>query len=161
MAAIAHSNDHGHNEAVHHQYEDYTQQCDSYIVGMWTFLVTEVMFFGALFFTYTLYRFAYQGDFWLAHGHLDVKMGGFNTVVLLLSSFTMVLAVYGAQTKNKKMVLFNIALTIACACIFLVVKYFDYSSTLADNLVPGVGFTNNPVILHVASLNHAQLFYGL
>ena len=161
MAAITHHGGDHHNEAVHHQYEDIEQQNESYIVGMWTFLVTEVMFFGALFFTYSLYRFAYQLDFWKAHTHLDVFWGGFNTVVLLLSSFTMVLAVFGAQTHNRKMVLFNITLTIAAAFIFLVVKFFEYSSKIEHHLVPGIGFTTDPQVLHGANLNHAQLFYGL
>jgi cytochrome c oxidase subunit III len=163
MAAITHHGDgHGHhNEAVHHQYENIEQQNESYVVGMWTFLVTEVMFFGALFFTYSLYRFAYQFDFWQAHRHLNVPMGAFNTTVLLLSSFTMVLAVYGAQTHNRKMAMFNIVLTMGCAFIFLVVKYFEYMDKIKDNLVPGIGFTTDPHVLHGANLNHSQLFYGL
>ncbi len=163
MAAMTHHGDgHGHhNDAVHHQYEDIEQQNESYIVGMWTFLVTEVMFFGALFFTYSLYRFAYQLDFWQAHRHLNIPMGAVNTVILLLSSFTMVLAVYGAQTHNRKMVLVNIGLTIACAFGFLVIKYFEYMGKINDNLVPGIGFTSDPSVLHGANLNHAQLFYGL
>jgi cytochrome c oxidase subunit III len=162
MAAIVHHDDHGHhNEAVHHQYEDYSQQCESYIVGMWTFLVTEVMFFGALFVTYTLYRYAYQLDFWQSHRHLDVFWGGFNTVALLLSSFTMVLAVYGAQTHNRKMAMWNIAFTIGFAFVFLIVKFFEYKAKIVGNLVPGIGFTTDPAELHGANLNHAQLFYGL
>jgi cytochrome c oxidase subunit 3 len=157
MSAIGHT----HNEAVHHQYEDYEQQCESYVVGMWTFLVTEVMFFGALFLTYTLYRWNYQLDWWKAHEHLNVPMGATNTTILLLSSFTMVLAVYGAQNHNRRMAMVNIVITILCAVGFLVIKSFEYREKILDNLVPGVGFTNDPNVLHGANLNHSQLFYAL
>lgn len=161
MAAIAHGHDHDHNEALHHQFEDIEQQNECYIVGMWSFLVTEVMFFGALFFTYTLYRWTYQLDFYKAHEHLNVTMGATNTVILLMSSFTMVLAVYGAQIKNRKYVLINLALTIACAFGFLIIKTFEYKDKFAAHLFPGINFTTDAAELHNANLNHAQLYYGL
>jgi cytochrome c oxidase subunit 3 len=158
VSALAHGHD---NEAVHHQYEDYEQQCESYVVGMWTFLVTEVMFFGALFFTYTLYRWNYQLDWFKAHEHLNVTLGAINTTILLFSSFTMVLAVFGAQNHNRKMAMFNIALTVLCAFGFLTIKYFEYAEKFKDHLFPGVNFTTNPEVVHNANLNHAQLFYAL
>lgn len=170
MAAITHAHDHEHDHGpLHHQFEDLNQQNESYVVGMWTFLVTEVMFFGALFFCYTLYRSMYQMDFYIAHEHLDVTMGAANTTVLLISSFTMVLAVYCAQLHSRRGVLINIAITVACACTFLVVKYFEYASKFHDNLYPGVGFTTTRGVFHeggivngqAVDLNHAQIFYGL
>jgi cytochrome c oxidase subunit 3 len=81
------------------QYEDMDQQNDSYIVGMWTFLVTEVMFFGMLFLTYSLYRANYQNDWFKAHEQLDWKLGGLNTANLLFSSFLMAPAVRQAQLR--------------------------------------------------------------
>ena len=69
------------------QYEDMEQQNESYIVGMWTFLVTEIMFFGALFLAYLTYRTLYPSVFMAAHHELDVRLGAINTVVLLTSSF--------------------------------------------------------------------------
>src|SRR5215469_1217048 len=103
MAAITDSgHGHGHHDpALKHQYEDIGQQNESYIVGMWTFLVSEVMFFGALFLIYTLYRWNYQLDFYIAHEHLSVTLGAINTSVLLFSSFTMVMAVQSAQLKKR------------------------------------------------------------
>ncbi len=72
MAATAHhGNEHG-DDPVFHQFEDYQQQTESYIVGMWTFLVTEIMFFGALFLCYLLYRWKYQPDFYAAHQELEI-----------------------------------------------------------------------------------------
>ncbi|RYG39590.1 cytochrome c oxidase subunit 3 family protein [bacterium] len=173
MAATAHLDDHGHNEALHHQFEDIDQQNESYIVGMWTFLVTEVMFFGALFFVYTLYRSMYQMDFFLAHESLDVLQGGFNTVVLLISSWTMAVAVRHAQLhavsahdpvksgRERRAVLINLGITLVCAVIFLVVKFFEYQAKFDHHLYPGPNFGSKVEYLHGATPNHAQIFFGL
>ncbi len=143
------------------QYEDMDQQNDSYVIGMWTFLVTEVMFFGMLFFTYSLYRANYQIDWWKSHEHLDWKLGGINTLNLLISSFLMATAVRFAMLKDRKKVIPLLGAVVACGGLFMVIKYFEYSSKYADKLFPGPGFTTNPEVLHGANLNHAQLFYGL
>jgi len=175
MSAITDPMDHGHEHAhdpgLRHQYEDMTQQNEAYIVGMWSFLVSEVMFFGALFFIYTLYRWNYQVDFYVAHEHLNVPMGATNTTVLLFSSFTMVMAVQSAQLKQRRLVMGYLAVTVLCACTFLVIKYFEYMSKFADHLYPGAGFANDPVKAFgqhaienghvVVNMNHAQLFYAL
>lgn len=163
MAAIAHGHDHGHDpdSPLHHQFEDIEQQNESYIVGMWTFLVTEVMFFGALFLMYTLYRWTYQEDFWRCHNMLDVTKGGINTMVLLFSSFAVVMAVQGAQLKKKLQVLGWLAVTQACALTFLVIKYFEYTHKFHDRLYPGVNFTDNVANVGGANLNVSQLFFGL
>ena len=161
--ALAHGHDaHGHHDGpLKFQYEDIDQQNEAYAVGMWTFLVTEVMFFGALFLAYTLYRLNYQQDWYLAHEHLSVFWGGLNTFNLLISSFFMALSVHFAQLKNRRMVLTMLTLVLGCAVVFLGIKYIEYSSKFADNLYPGPNFTTNPEVLHGANLNHAQLFYSL
>jgi cytochrome c oxidase subunit 3 len=161
VAAITHHESGHHSEALHHQYEDIHQQNESYVVGMWTFLVTEVMFFGALFVTYTLYRFAYQLDFWKAHNQLNWQLGGANTFNLLLSSFFMVMAVYSAQMHNRKKVLLWLSLVQVCAAIFMAIKYVEYTGKIEHHLFPGIGFITDPSHLQGANLNHSQLFYGL
>lgn len=157
----AHADHHDDHGPLHHQFEDIDQQNESYLVGMWSFLVTEVMFFGPLFMMYTLYRMHYQQDWWLAHEHLDVNLGGWNTFNLLVSSFFMALAVRNAQLKNRKGVLAMLGLVQACAAIFLVIKYFEYTAKFRDHLYPGPNFITDPAVLHGANLNHAQLFYGV
>lgn len=152
---------HDHDSALHHQFEDLDQQNEAYVVGMWTFLVTEIMFFGALFLIYTLYRWNYMVDFWKAHEHLNVLMGGVNTTILLFSSFTMVLAVHFAQLKDRVKVMGTLAFTVLCACAFLGIKFFEYKDKLAAGLFPGVNFTTSAEHLGGANPNHAQLFYGL
>jgi len=167
---------------VHHQYENIDQQNESYIVGMWCFLVTEIMFFGALFLMYTIYRWNYQMDFYGAHlelsqnpetpivgpvvkalGYSEFPLwGAINTTVLLFSSFTMVLAVRAAQLRVKKDVLKYLMGTITCAAIFLVIKFtFEWPIKFQHKLVPGANFGPEASHLHGASPRAAELFYSL
>jgi cytochrome c oxidase subunit 3 len=166
MAAITpdvgHGHGHGHDEALHHQFENIDQQNESYIVGMWTFLVTEVMFFGALFLTFTLYRWQYQTDWFLAHNALKVGPGAINTMILLASSFAVVMAVQGAQLKKRNQVLATLAFTQLCAAAFLAIKWiFEWTPKFEHHLYPGVSFGHSPEHLYNANPNHAQLFFGL
>ncbi len=150
-----------HHGLPYHQFEDIDQQNESYMVGMWTFLVTEVMFFGALFLVYCLFRWKYSADFTAAHHELNITMGAANTTVLLFSSFTMVMAVHFAQLKQKAKVLPFLGATIACAATFLVVKYFEYSQKFEHHLYPGQNFKPEAMHLHGANPNAAQLFYSM
>jgi cytochrome c oxidase subunit 3 len=162
MAAThTHAGHHDDDVLLHHQFEDIEQQNDTYYVGMWTFLVTEVMFFGALFLVYTLYRWTYPMDFYLAHKGLSVPMGAFNTVVLLISSFTMACAVHFAQVRKRMLVLGSLGVTMGLAAVFLVVKYFEYTSKFEHHLMPGPTFGSHKEYLFGANPNHSQLFYGL
>lgn len=145
-------------DAVFEQYEDLGQQQETYVLGMWSFLVTEIMFFGVLFVAYILYRWQYQPYFFAVHEELDYKMGALNTVNLLFSSFTMALAVHFAQLRKKKQQLLCLAITMGCAVIFMVIKYFEYSKKIEHGLLPGPNFvwTGEGV-----PANIAQLFFSL
>ena len=113
------------------------QQFDTSKLGMWLFLATEVLLFGGLFVGFGMMQARYPREFVEAHTHLVRWQGALNTVVLLVSSFTMVLAVNAAKQGNKaKQVLF-LSLTIMCACMFLVVKYFEYSHKYEEGWLPG------------------------
>jgi cytochrome c oxidase subunit 3 len=137
-----HAAEHGHahdpNQA--HQFEDMAQQNESYIVGMWTFLVTEIMFFGALFLSYVLYRTLHPEVFIDAHHHLDKVLGTINTIVLLSSSLFMALGVRSAQLQNKSAQMFWLILTILCAFGFLGIKSVEYKHKYDESLVPGASF---------------------
>jgi len=122
----------GHGHAAHHpkqqhHFHSMEQQFEASILGMWIFLVTEIMFFGGLFLAYIVYRFMYPQDWMAASNHLNVQMGAINTVVLICSSLTMVLAVRAAQVGSRKGQIVNLILTILFGTAFLVVKYFEYS----------------------------------
>ncbi len=116
------------------------QQLEASVLGMWVFLVTEIMFFGGLFMAYIVYRSMYP-EAWLAGSReLDEVLGGLNTVVLICSSLTMVLAVRAAQVGSRKGQIVNLILTIGFGITFLVVKYFEYAAKFEHHLVPGANF---------------------
>jgi len=116
------------------------QQREAGTIGMWVFLLTEIMFFGGLFLAYIIFRSVYPDGFAAASNTLDVRLGGFNTVVLILSSLTMAMAVYSAQRGNKKMLIIYLILTLILGCVFLGVKVVEYHSKFEHHLFPAVGF---------------------
>lgn len=127
------------------QYEDIGQQNEAYVVGMWAFLVTEIMFFGALFLAYIVYRTAYPEVFRDAHHHLDVVLGTINTTVLLTSSLFMALAVHAAQIGRRAAQIRWTLLVMACALTFLVIKGIEYHNKYVEHLVPGPSFQYHSV----------------
>ncbi len=147
MSVEALHSGHSHSEVVDpheyyaHHYVNRAQSDESYIVGMWTFLVTEIMFFGALFAAYVIYRVQMPEIFdEVSRDHLDVKLGFINTLILLSSSLSMAFGVRNAQLKNKQGQLFCIGLTLLFACGFLIVKTVEYGHKIENHLVPGANF---------------------
>jgi len=132
MAVADHSHDHhddhhDHGEFIAHHFDSPEQQFDSGKLGIWLFLVTEVLFFSGLFVAYTLYRNHHPEIFDQAHVYLNKYLGGLNTIVLLFSSLTMALGVRSAQLgKNKKCGIY-VLITMVCAAVFLGVKAVEYS----------------------------------
>jgi cytochrome c oxidase subunit 3 len=129
-----------------------SHEFESQKFGMWLFLVQELMLFGGLFVGFILYNYLYPEMFREAHHMLDKRMGAFNTVVLLVSSLTMVLAVGYTQRNEIKKAMVNIFLTFSLAGVFMVVKYFEYSHKIHDGLLPGKLFTNTELTHHNSSL---------
>lgn len=125
------------NPYLAHHFDDIVQQRESVSLGMWIFLLTEIMFFGGIFFAYTIYRYLYPTMFHAMSHHLDVKMGAINTGVLLTSSLTMALAVNAAQRGLKKRLVTMLGVTTMAGVIFLVVKFFEYSHKFHVGSVPG------------------------
>ncbi|MFN0119968.1 MAG: cytochrome c oxidase subunit 3 family protein [Blastocatellia bacterium] len=113
------------------------QQAEAGKLGMWLFLVTEVLLFGGLFAGYALMFNAHPSAFHEGHHHLDWKLGALNTAILIFSSLTMALAVRAAQTSNQSALIKHLVVTFLCACGFLVVKYFEYSHKIHEGLLPG------------------------
>jgi cytochrome c oxidase subunit 3 len=134
-----HAAEHAHVHDPHHQHHFTTmeQQFDTSKIGMWLFLATEVLLFGGLFVGFGMMQARYPREFVEAHTHLTRWQGALNTVVLLVSSFTMVLAVQAAKKGEKSKQVLFLGLTILCACIFLVVKYFEYSHKYEEGWLPG------------------------
>jgi len=111
-------------------------------LGMWLFLSTEILLFSGFFCAYAVFRMMYPGNWHAASAYyLDWRIGFANTVVLLLSSFTVVLAIRGAQTNRNWMVIVNLFITNLCAIFFLVVKIvFEYMPKIAKGELPGAAF---------------------
>lgn len=156
-----------HNPALRHHFADMTQQKNSASLGMWLFLVTEIMFFGGMFCAYLIYRLAYFNDFGAASSSLNLWLGAGNTVVLLLSSLTVVLAVNAAQRGKRKLLVFYLIATIVLGCTFLGVKAVEYHDKFVEHHVPGPDF--HFVAEHVAghpeqppvNQRYAQMFFSL
>jgi cytochrome c oxidase subunit 3 len=137
---IAHGLPAGLRPPTAHHFEDLAQQEEAEKLGMWAFLITEVMFFGGLFAAYAVYKFLYPEAFMLASSHLNWRMGGLNTLVLIVSSLTMALAIRAAQTGKSRQIIPFVLLTMAFGATFLVVKYFEYAEKWHHNLIPGPTF---------------------
>lgn len=133
---------HGHDDpTLKHHFHTKEQQFDASKLGMWLFLATEILLFGGLFVGFGLMQGKYPEAFVQAHHHLDRVLGSINTVVLLCSSFTMVLAVNGAQRSKRTQTQINLVLTLIFAGIFLVIKFFEYRHKFEEGLLPGKFFT--------------------
>jgi cytochrome c oxidase subunit 3 len=129
---------------------------------MWVFLATEVMFFGALFLGLGVYRYMYQEAFEKASVKLNWTIGGINTVVLLVSSLFMVLAVHFARLGRRRPLLTCLALTALLGVMFLCFKGWEYYTDYRDNLIPGWRFVESEWIekegLPVEEVPHVKLF---
>jgi cytochrome c oxidase subunit 3 len=152
---------HAHSEslAVQVQFDTAEQQKDASTLGMWVFLITEVMFFGGMFLAYTIYRSIYPDVFAVASSSLNVYIGAANTIVLLCSSLTMVLAVRASQLGQQKAIILFLILTLLLGGIFLGVKAYEWNEKFVEHHVPGATFHLEGI--PAASQGHAQLFFSL
>jgi cytochrome c oxidase subunit III len=146
-----------------HHFDNMEQQKEAGTLGMWAFLITEVMFFGGMFLAYILYRANYPNDFAMASSHLNWKLGALNTAVLICSSLTMALAVYCSQIGNRRWLTIYLLLTMLLGATFLVVKGFEYHEKYVTHHIPGLPFqwteTNGEPL--PGDPNHVQMFYWI
>lgn len=129
-----------HPRELKHHFDDAGQQLESSTLGMWLFLATEIMFFGGMFGGYTVYRNAYPDAFASTSQFMNIKIGAFNTAVLICSSLTMALAVRAAQLGNKRALIWLLIFTLALGCVFLGLKGVEYHEKWVDHHIPGPGF---------------------
>lgn len=132
-----HSSSTTESKFLQHHFVDADQQFDTAKLGMWIFLVTEILFFGGLFAAYIVYRMWYPELFVLASEELDTILGGVNTLVLIGSSLTVALAIRAAQTNQTKKIVINLGITIALACVFMIIKYFEWTHKFDLGIFPG------------------------
>lgn len=131
-----------HPPGFAHQFEDMTQQREAGSLGMWVFLVTEILFFGGLFTAYIVYRLLHYDSFVAGSHLLEVKFGATNTAVLICSSLTMALAIRSAQVgKSRAQIIFWLLLTMFWGALFLGIKFtFEWHHDFLEGLIPGFGF---------------------
>jgi cytochrome c oxidase subunit 3 len=142
------------------QFDTAEQQKDASTLGMWIFLVTEIMFFGGMFLAYTIYRSTYSHVFAVASTSLNAPIGAANTCILLLSSFTMVMAVRAGQLGQQKAIIWFLILTLIFGFAFLGVKAIEWNEKFEEHHIPG------QAAFHLEGLpqsdqGHAQLFFSL
>jgi cytochrome c oxidase subunit III len=154
------------NPALRHHFADEQQQKNAASLGMWLFLVTEIMFFGGMFCAYLVYRLAHFNAFAAGSQQLNVYLGAINTAVLLISSVTVVLAVKAAEARNRKQLVSYLVVTVLFGLTFLVIKGFEYAEKFEKHHVPGPTFNftdkfdDNGKQIPVSS-NEAELFFSL
>jgi cytochrome c oxidase subunit 3 len=123
-----------------HHFADLTQQHETAQIGMWVFLLTEIMLFGGLFTAYAMYRYAHPAGFVAASQHSAVILGTLNTAILLTSSLTMALAVHAAKAGERRPLSWCLAATFLLGATFLAIKGFEYTQHFHEHLFPGAGF---------------------
>ncbi len=130
-----------HEAHVQHHFADAEQQRESAKLGMWIFLLTEVLLFGGLFVAYGIFRAWNPEMFYNAHKALDVTLGTINTIVLITSSLTMALSIHAMQLNNRRQTIMYLLMTLIFAGVFLVIKYFEYSHKIELGQLPGKLYT--------------------
>ncbi len=150
---------HAETLALREQFDTAEQQRESSTLGMWVFLITEIMFFGGMFLAYTIYRSSYPNTFGFASSTLNAYIGATNTVVLLCSSFTMVLAVRAAQLGSRRGSMLFLVLTLLLGLVFLGVKGYEWNEKFVEHHVPGATFHMEGIAQE--SQGQAQLFFSL
>jgi cytochrome c oxidase subunit III len=148
-------------QRLEEQFSNLEQQHEVASLGMWVFLATEVMFFGVLFLGLGTYRYQYPLEFEKASAKLNWMIGGINTLVLLVSSLTMVLAVHAAKHGRQRPLQVFLGLTALLGICFLCLKGVEYYSDYVDNLIPGWAFDEAEWTgegLKPEQVPHVQLF---
>ena len=144
-----------HSAQVAHQFEDAEQQHEASTLGMWAFLITEIMFFGGLFAGFFVYVLGHTQAFAEGSRHLDLTLGTINTLVLLGSSLTMALAVRSAQQGRRQGQVLFLILTMTLGLAFLGIKGLEYAHKFEQHLVPGPLFR-----MDGPHAQFAQLFFS-
>ena len=146
-----------HPTHVQEQFDDLDQQTEAAHLGMWLFLGTELLFFGALFAAYTVYRFSYPRAFAAGSHELIMWAGAADTAILLISSFAVALAVLAAQKDSRRLLTFLLLVAAGFGGAFLVLHGYEYYRDYVEHHVPGKHF-----LFHGdASDNKVQLFFVL
>lgn len=143
-----------------HHFDDIEQQRSTMRLGMWMFLVTELMFFGGVFVAYTAYRLWYPAAWHAGGTHLNVWIAFINSVLLLTGSLTITMAIHYAQLGRQNALVWCLALTCLMGIAFLGFKTAEYTQDYFEGLIPGAHFNAEMFDGSGASIEHVQLFFS-
>jgi cytochrome c oxidase subunit 3 len=162
LADASHAATRGAPPQLRHHFVDMEAQKEASSLGMWIFLATEVLFFGGMLTAYVMYRGMYTRAFEGASNLLDLTLGAVNTVVLIVSSLTMALAVWAGQQGRKNLIVVFLLLTVLLGSTFLGVKAWEYEQKFAHHEVPGPHFVV-PLdeATHQPLPRQAEMFFSL
>ena len=171
-SSTAVANEHAHdNPALLHHFATEGQQRNAASLGMWLFLAQEIMFFSGLFCAYLVYRYKYPADFGSASQQLNIWLGATNTLVLICSSLTVVLAVRAAQLGKRMALVFWLLATIVFGMAFLGIKGVEYAEKFEKHHVPGPTFNYHELLpsqegkpaaeQQYANPRHAEMYFSL
>ncbi len=124
----------------HSPYRDAEQHSVANHLGLWTFLATEILFFGGMFTCYTIYRFTYPEAFAAGSAHLEFWIGTVNTAVLLTSSLSMALGDHAIRSGNRTALRWCLIVTWLLGAAFLALKFYEYYQKYQEHMIPGPGF---------------------
>lgn len=145
--------------AIHwHHFESLEHQQRTTLFGMWIFLATEILIFGGILLGYTIYRSEYADAFEVASRHLNLWIGGINTLILLTSSLTMVLAIHAIRQGRSQLCTLQLLATAALGTAFLALKAVEYYLDYRESLVPGLAFDAAEWSSRNVRPDHVQLF---
>jgi cytochrome c oxidase subunit 3 len=145
-----------HRAGPAHQFDSLEQQREASSLGMWVFLLTEVMFFGGMFTAYAVYWSSYPEAFGEASRHLDITLGTLNTGVLLVSSLAVAFAVQASEHGNARRAEAFLLATMALGAGFLAVKGYEYLHKVEEMLIPGTAAFQ----FEGADPRHAEIFFS-
>lgn len=158
MASNTATTEHKHHFA--HHFKDAAHEFVSSKEGIWLFMVTEILMFGGLFVGYFMFAMIYPDMFHAGSTFLDWRMGAFNTLVLLISSWTMAMGINRIQIGKAKEANKFLAITLICGAIFMVVKYFEYTHKIHEGLLPGRLFSYNLAESAFPHVQNLGMYFG-
>jgi cytochrome c oxidase subunit 3 len=157
-----------HHPMLQHHFDSMEQQREASSLGMWVFLITEVMFFGGMFAAYLVYRTKFYEAFVLGSTSLNIKYGAINTGVLIFSSLTMAMAVHAAALGKRKLLIAYLIATLFLGSVFLGIKAVEYHDKYVEHHIPGDRFnfdsyTDVKGVEHPVNVDQgqAQLYFSL
>lgn len=144
-----------HHHAHHFNSTEHEFEASKF--GVWVFLCTEILMFGGVFVGYFISAAKYPETFEVGSSFLDWKLGAINTVILLLSSFTIAVSIRNIQMGQKSAAIRNMIITLICGCAFMGIKYKEYNHKFHLGLYPGKYFNYQPEHAeHSSTADHAE-----